>query len=142
MVNYAESRVSIAGSPVDLTATEYRMLAELSANANRVLTHEQLRRQVWGQEGSADSGPVRAIVRRLRRKLGDDAENPTYIFNKRRVGYWMEQRRGPGAGTTVTSPVFLSRQADLEETRDVIRAALEQDSAGEGSQKPELRPCP
>ena len=94
MVNYAESRVSIAGSPVDLTATEYRMLAELSANANRVLTHEQLRRQVWGQEGSADSGPVRAIVRRLRRKLGDDAENPTYIFNKRRVGYWMERGEG------------------------------------------------
>ena len=113
MVNYAESRVSIAGSPVDLTATEYRMLAELSANANRVLTHEQLRRQVWGQEGSADSGPVRAIVRRLRRKLGDDAENPTYIFNKRRVGYWMEKRRGPGAGTTVTSPVFLFRQSLL-----------------------------
>ena len=96
MVNYAESRVTVAGSPVDLTAIEYRMLAELSANANRVLTHEQLRRQVWGQEGSADSGPVRAIVRRLRRKLGDDAENPTYIFNKRRVGYWMEREDSPG----------------------------------------------
>ena len=96
MVNYTESRVSIAGSPVDLTATEYRMLAELSANSGRILTHEQLRRQVWGQEGSADSGPVRAVVRRLRRKLGDDAENPTYIFNKRRVGYWMEKADEPG----------------------------------------------
>ena len=93
-VDYVQRRVTIAGIPVDLTDIEYRMLAELSANANRVLTHEQLRRQVWGQEGSADSGPVRAIVRRLRRKLGDDAENPTYIFNKRRVGYWMEQGEG------------------------------------------------
>ena len=72
MVNYSESRVSIAGSPVDLTAMEYRMLAELSANANRIMTHEQLRRQVWGQEGSADSdsGPVRAIVRRAAAQAG------------------------------------------------------------------------
>ena len=34
---------------------------------------------------------MRAIVRRLRRKLGDDVDDPTYIFNKRRVGYWMEK---------------------------------------------------
>ena len=76
---------------VDLTDIEYRLLAELSANAGRILTHEQLLRWVWGQDSSGDSGPVRAIVRRLRRKLGDNAETPTYIFNKRRVGYWMEK---------------------------------------------------
>ena len=94
-VDYAERRVSVAGSPVDLTDIEYRMLADLSANADRVMTHEQLRRRVWGQEGSADSGPVRAIVRRLRRKLGDDADEPTYIFTKWRVGYWMEKSGEP-----------------------------------------------
>ena len=37
---------------------------------------------------------MRAIVRRLRRKLGDDADDPTYIFNKRRVGYCMEKGEG------------------------------------------------
>ena len=93
-VDYAERRVTVAGSPVDLTAIEYRTLAELSANADRIMTHEQLRIQVWGREGASDSGPVRAIVRRLRRKLGDDADNPTYIFTKRRVGYWMEKEEG------------------------------------------------
>ena len=41
--------------------------------------------------GTLDLAPVRAILRRLRRKLGDAADNPTYIFNKRRVGYWMEK---------------------------------------------------
>ena len=141
-VDYFQRRVTVAGIPVDLTDIEYRMLAELSANANRVLTHEQLRRQVWGQEGSADSGPVRAIVRRLRRKLGDDAENPTYIFNKRRVGYWMEQGEGQEREPLLTSPVFLFRQSLLRETRGVIQAVLEQDSAGEGSQKPGSGPCP
>ena len=90
-IDYFQRRVIVAGSPVDLTDIEYRMLAELSANAGRILTHEQLLRRVWGQDISRGSGPVRAIVRRLRRKLGDDADDPTYIFNRRRVGYWMDK---------------------------------------------------
>ncbi len=97
-VNYAQRRVTVAGDSVDLTDIEYRMLAELSANAGRIMTHEQLLRRVWGQDATGGSGPVRAIVKRLRRKLGDDAADPTYIFNKRRVGYWMEQGETPGQG--------------------------------------------
>ena len=46
-INYAERRVTIAGRPVELTAIEYGMLAELSANAGRVLTYERLLRRVW-----------------------------------------------------------------------------------------------
>ena len=88
-IDYAQHNVTVGGRPVELTGTEFRMLAELSANAGRVLTHEQLLRQVWGHDKSGGSGPVRTIVKRLRRKLGDHADNPTYIFTKRRVGYWM-----------------------------------------------------
>ena len=66
------------------------MLVVLSANAGRIMTHEQLLRRVWGQNMAGGSGPVRAIVKRLRRKLDDNAGNPAYIFTKRRVGYWME----------------------------------------------------
>ena len=93
-VDYAQRRVTVAGILVDLTDIEYRMLAELSANAGLIMTHEQLLRRVWGQDTARGSGPVRAIVKRLRRKLGDDAADPTYIFNKRRVGYWMEKGEG------------------------------------------------
>ena len=53
------------------------------------MTHEHLLRQVWGHEYSGDSGPTRTIVKRLRRKLGDDARDPTYIFAEPRVGYRM-----------------------------------------------------
>ena len=88
-IDYAQHNVTVGGRPVELTGTEFRMLAELSANAGRVLTHEQLLRQVWGHDKSGGSGPVRTIVKRLRRKLGDHADNPTHIFTKRRVGYWM-----------------------------------------------------
>ena len=41
-INYSASRVSVAGRPVQLTALEYRMLAELAANAGRVLTYQHL----------------------------------------------------------------------------------------------------
>ena len=40
--------------------------------------------RVWGEKSSGD---VRTIVSKLRRKLGDDADNPTYIFTEPRVGY-------------------------------------------------------
>ena len=60
------------------------------------MTHEQLLRRVWGQDNLTRSGPVRAIVKRLRRKLGDDANNPTYILNEPRVGYRMEKGEGQG----------------------------------------------
>ena len=94
-VDYAQRRAALADREVELTATEYRMLSELSANAGRIMTHEQLLQRVWGYGSAGGSGPVRAIVKRLRRKLGDDASNPTYIFTKRRIGYWMERPESP-----------------------------------------------
>ena len=51
-VDYARRRVTVAGSPVDLTEIAYRALAESSANAGRTMTHEQLLRRVWGQNNS------------------------------------------------------------------------------------------
>ena len=75
---------------------EYRLLAELSANAGRLLTYEHLLERVWGEKSSGDVRPMRTdvrpmrtIVSKLRRKLGDDPDNPTYIFTEPRVGYRM-----------------------------------------------------
>ena len=95
VVDYPQRRVTLAGLPVELTSLEYRLLAALSANAGRLMTHEQLLQRVWGQDNSGGSGPVRTYVKRLRRKLGDDPANPAYIFTKRRLGYWMEQADEP-----------------------------------------------
>jgi len=63
----------------------------LSLKAGRVITHESLLRQAWRRrdQGSTDPKLVRAVVKRLRRKLGDDAADPTYICNERGVGYFM-----------------------------------------------------
>ena len=91
-VDYDSRAVTVAGSPVRLTATEYRLLAELSVNAGRVLTYEHLLQRVWRSERVGDLRPMRTVVRNLRSKLGDNAHNPNYIFTEPRVGYRM---RGP-----------------------------------------------
>ena len=69
--------------------SEPYVLGDLSANAGRLLTYEHLLERVWGEKSSGDVRPMRTIVSKLRRKLGDDADNPIYIFTEPRVGYRM-----------------------------------------------------
>ena len=90
-IRYDRRRVAVAGRPVRLTATEYELLRVLSANVGRVLTYDVLLRQAWHgrHSGAPDPRLVRAVVKRLRRKLGDDGANPAYIRNERGVGYFM-----------------------------------------------------
>ena len=93
-INYAERLVTLAGKQIDLTAIQYRLLVELSVNAGRVLTYEHLLRRVWGSAGDADVRPMRTSISAIRRKLGDDADDPTYIFTELRVGYRMPMGEG------------------------------------------------
>ncbi len=86
-IRYDRCQVSVSGRRIALTATEYELLHVLARNAGRVVTTEALLRQVWGLRGARTSEAVRTCVKKLRQKLGDDAENPTYIFNRRGVGY-------------------------------------------------------
>ena len=87
VINYEERRVTVNDVPVELTATEYNLLRLLSTNAGRVVTYETLLRTVWRLDSAKDRRRVRAFVKKLRDKLGDDADNPTYIFTEPRVGY-------------------------------------------------------
>ncbi len=89
VVDFAERSVTLAGSSVRLKPMEYRLLAHLSASAGRTLTYDHLMQHVWGLAGALDLRPLRTAVKTLRRKLGDDASNPTYIFTEPRVGYRM-----------------------------------------------------
>ena len=77
------------GRPVPLTDIEYRAVAELSVNAGWVLTYKHLLRRVWRVEADADVRPMHTAISSLRRKLGDDAEDPAYVFTELRVGYQM-----------------------------------------------------
>ena len=90
-IDFDRRRVSVGGDPVVLTATEYELLRVLALNAGRVVTYDTLLRRVWSGRSSADANLVRIFVRNLRRKLGDDAANPAWIFNERGVGYRMAE---------------------------------------------------
>ena len=95
-IDYSQRLVTLAGRPVELTATEYRLLFELSVNAGRVLTHNQLLRKAWGPGKRGNLGALRTHLRRLRSKLGEDASNPTYFFAEPRVGYRMAKEEEQG----------------------------------------------
>ena len=94
-IDYDRRQVTVAGRAVVLTATEFELLRVLSEGAGRVLTHETLLRRVWAERAKGNSKIVRAYVKRLRSKLGDDAGRPALIFNERGVGYRMARPGDP-----------------------------------------------
>ena len=85
----------LSGGP-SRTSHVDRVLAEPSANARRVLTYERLLGRVWDGNGDGAVRPLRTIVGKLRRKLGDDADNPAYVFTEPRVGYRMPEGEAGG----------------------------------------------
>ena len=94
-IYYERRRVTLAGRAVSLTATEYELLRVLSVNAGKVMTYEALMRQVWNGRRDRDTDLVRTFVKKLRRKLGEDAARPAWIFNERGVGYRMPRPNEP-----------------------------------------------
>ena len=94
-IHYPQRLVRVAGHPVALTPTEYRVLQELSVHAGRTLSHAHLLQRIWGPERKDEPWLVREVVKRLRRKLGDDARDPRYIITEPRVGYRMGGSEDP-----------------------------------------------
>ena len=86
-IDYVRRRVTLAGRLVDLTRIEYFVLQELSLNAGQTVIYEDILRSIWAKRGNSDRRPLHAAVKNVRRKLGDDAKNPKWIFNEPRVGY-------------------------------------------------------
>src|SRR5487761_1563731 len=70
VMDLAAHTAAMAGERVELTSTEYAMLAYLARNAGRVVTWELLLAEVWGGRYGADSHYLRVYANRLRRKLG------------------------------------------------------------------------
>ena len=90
-IDYARRHVTLSERKVHLTATEYKLLLELSTSHGNPVSNEDLLHRIWGK--SEDSGKsttlIRSYIKRLRSKLGDDINNPQYIFTEPQVGYRM-----------------------------------------------------
>ena len=89
--------MTLSGDPVELTATEFDVLAALAAEAGRVVPHDRLLRRVWKPGQAGNLRLLRTHLMHLRRKLGEDCENPKYILAEPRVGYWMPEAEGEPA---------------------------------------------
>ena len=106
LLDEARWTVHRAGLQVDLSPTEFRLLAYLMRHQGQVLTRAQLLENVWGWERTGQSQIVETYVSYLRRKL--DALGPRLIHTKRGVGYLLRPAAGvrspdgsrPGEGST------------------------------------------
>jgi two-component system KDP operon response regulator KdpE len=86
-IDLANFQVSRNGVEVKLTATEFKLLAHLAANAGRVLTHHAILTAVWGSEYAEHVEYLRVYMRQLRKKLEDDPDHPQILTTELGIGY-------------------------------------------------------
>ena len=89
-IDRASHQVSLAGGPVELTDTEYRILVALAEQPGRVLTHHMLLERVWGPGYDRELHYLRVYVNRLRRKIEPDPGTPHLLVTVPRAGYRLE----------------------------------------------------
>lgn len=86
-VDLAQRRVIKNGSLVKLTAKEYSLLRLLLSHRDKVLTHDQILKELWGPEAQGKTHYLRVFMMRLRRKLEDEPDTPRYLQTESTIGY-------------------------------------------------------
>ena len=86
-VDLARRVVERDGQPLHLTPIEYRLLTHLAAQPDRVITHQQLLKAVWGPGHAEDTHYVRVHMANLRKKVEDDPSMPRYLLTESGIGY-------------------------------------------------------
>ena len=86
-VDLEHRRVFVQGNEVQLTATEYDLLRLLVNHAGKVLTHNQILRQMWGPAYTEQPHLLRVNISNLRRKIEPEPNRPRYILTELGVGY-------------------------------------------------------
>jgi len=86
-IDSSAREVRVDGTPVNLSALEFDLLAALADTPGRVFSRRQLLEGVWGYDFFGDERVVDVHIRSLRARLGDDAASPRLIATVRGVGY-------------------------------------------------------
>ncbi len=86
-VDVAGRKVAVNGQKLKLTPREFRLLALLVENSDRVLSHQQVLEKVWGWEYIDDVDYVRIYISHLRQKIEPEPSRPRYILTEPGVGY-------------------------------------------------------
>lgn len=86
-IDFTSRIVKLKNEILKLTTTEYNLLSIFVRNEGRVLTHQYLLKQVWGNSYSEQTQYLRVFVAQLRKKIEDDPNRPKFIITESGVGY-------------------------------------------------------
>lgn len=86
-VDVVRRRVAVDGAEVKLSPKEYRLLHHLVRHAGKVVTHDQLLREVWGAAHVEDVHYLRIFMRKLRNRIEPDPTRPRYLLTELGIGY-------------------------------------------------------
>ena len=90
-VDLAAKKATRDGADVRLTPTEWHVLEVLVRNAGRLVSQQQLLREVWGPSYANETGYLRVYLAQLRRKLEADPSRPTHLITEPGMGYRFER---------------------------------------------------
>ena len=95
VIDYNKHRAYLAGQDAGLTPSEFKILALLGRHPGRVLTYQQMLRELWGPAANPrDNKLLRVHMANLRRKLEKNPEEPRYLFTEVGVGYRLAEGEG------------------------------------------------
>ncbi|MGM0594378.1 MAG: response regulator [Pseudomonadota bacterium] len=86
-VDLTTRTVTVKGKLIQLSRKEYELLKLFVTKPGRVLTHQQIIREIWGPNREGETHHLRVLVGHLRQKLGDQPARPKYILTEQGVGY-------------------------------------------------------
>lgn len=86
-IDYVARVIKLNGTLIKLTATEYNLLTLLTKNEGRVLTHQFILKEIWGNSYVEQTQYLRVFIAQLRKKIEINPNNPNYIVTESGVGY-------------------------------------------------------
>ena len=90
VIDYDARQVTIGGSRIKLTQTEYNIVALLSEHCGKMMTYSAIIKAIWGYQDEGSIKRLQVNMANIRRKLGSKPGAPRYIINELGVGYRME----------------------------------------------------
>lgn len=101
VVDVVKRTVSVGGKPISLTPREYDVLKFFVAHRDRVLTHDVVLREIWGNADISQAPSLRNTVRAIRQKIEVDAAHPRLIMTEPGIGYRLNSEpAGPPSGAS------------------------------------------
>ena len=92
-IDTASRLVKLSGAPVQLTPKEFDILAFLALNRGTVFSKEEIYQAVWRGQYLLDDSNIMSFIRKIRKKIEPEPDNPRYVLTVWGVGYKMTEER-------------------------------------------------